>query len=149
MTSPHPPSRGARHPPPRFHPRKQGLRGARGRWAFIRPTRRITVILSILWRWALVTSYSQLVTRDRSPFAEATGDKSPFAEATGDKSSFAKASGDKSSFAEATGDKSSFAEATGDKSSFAKASGDKPPRHNHPRKIAFSWGPVSRHPSAR
>ena len=77
VTSPHPPSRGARHPPPRFHPRKQGLRGARGRWAFIRPTRRITVILSILWRWVLVTSYSQLVTRDRSPFAEASGDKSP------------------------------------------------------------------------
>ena len=82
----HPPSRGARHPPPGIHPRKQGLRGARGRWAFIRPTRRITVILSILWRWALVTSYSQLVTRDRLPFAEASGDKSSFAKASGDKS---------------------------------------------------------------
>ena len=70
---------------PGIHPRKLCLRGARGRWAFIRPTRRITVILSILWRWALVTSYSQLVTRDRSPFAEATGDKSSFAKASGDK----------------------------------------------------------------
>ena len=29
VTSPHPPSRGARHPPPGIHPRKQGLRGAR------------------------------------------------------------------------------------------------------------------------
>ena len=34
---PHPPSRRARHPPPGFHPRKQGLRGARGRWALDYP----------------------------------------------------------------------------------------------------------------
>ena len=27
------------------------------------------------------------------------------------------------------------------------AVGNRPPRPNHPRKIAFSWGPVSRHPS--
>ena len=45
---PHPPSRGARHPPPGFHPRKLCLRGARGRWAFIRPMRRIIVILPLL-----------------------------------------------------------------------------------------------------
>ena len=32
---PHPPSRFARHPPPRFHPRKLCLRGARGWWALV------------------------------------------------------------------------------------------------------------------
>ena len=54
VISPHPPSRKARHPPPRFHPRKLCLRGARGgRWAFIRPMRRIIVILSTLGLWGL------------------------------------------------------------------------------------------------
>ena len=43
VTSPHPPSRFARHPPP----------PQQGRWAFVRPTRRIIVILSILGRWGL------------------------------------------------------------------------------------------------
>ena len=33
---PHPPSRGARHPPPGIHPRKLCLRGARRRWALAR-----------------------------------------------------------------------------------------------------------------
>ena len=47
---PHPPSRGARHPPPPHRaPRKQNLRGwILGRWAFIRPMRRIIVILPLL-----------------------------------------------------------------------------------------------------
>ena len=48
----HPPSHYVRHPPPMFHPRDTS-RGARGRWAFIRPTRRIIVILSILGRGGL------------------------------------------------------------------------------------------------
>ena len=41
--------------PPRhaYLPRKLHFRGVRGRWAFIRPMRRIIMILSTLWRWAL------------------------------------------------------------------------------------------------
>ena len=39
-------------------PRAMCRVGPRGRWAFIRPTRRIIVILSTLGRWGLVTSYS-------------------------------------------------------------------------------------------
>ena len=69
-----PPSRGARHPPPGFHPRKLCLRGAWGRWALARS--RHGDMLPTIW-----------------------------------------------------------------------AVGNRPPRPNHPRKIAFSWGPVSRHPS--
>ena len=53
VTSPTPRRSYDRHPPPGFHPRKLCLRGTRGRWAFIRPMRRIIVILSILWRWGL------------------------------------------------------------------------------------------------
>ena len=71
---PHPPSRGARHPPPGIHPRKLCLRGARGRWALA--CSRHGDMLPTIW-----------------------------------------------------------------------AVGNRPPRPNHPRKIAFSWGPVSRHPS--
>ena len=48
----HPPSCKARHPPPGIHPRDTS-RGARGRWAFVRPMRRIIVILSTLGRGAL------------------------------------------------------------------------------------------------
>ena len=52
---PHPPSHYVRHPPPPHRaPRKQSLRGwILGRWAFIRPMRRIIVILFTLGRWAL------------------------------------------------------------------------------------------------
>ena len=64
---PHPPSHYVRHPPP----------PQQGRWAFIRPARRIIVILFTLGRWGLVTSYSQLVTRDEPPFAKASGDEPP------------------------------------------------------------------------
>ena len=56
VTSPTPPSCKARHPPP----------PQQGRWAFIRPARRIIVTLSTLGRWGI-----------RPPFAEASGDEPP------------------------------------------------------------------------
>ena len=75
VISPHPPSCGARHPPPGFHPRKLCLRGARCGAVGI-------------------GTFSS-----RGYVAHDMG------------------------------------------------GGIRPPRPNHPRKIAFSWGPVSRHPS--
>ena len=55
---PHPPSRGARHPPPPESTHANFVCAGPGvvRWAFIRPMRRVIMFLSTLVRWALVRS---------------------------------------------------------------------------------------------
>ncbi len=55
---PHPPSRGARHPPPPESTHANFVCAGPGvvRWAFIRPMRRVIMFLSTLVRWALVCS---------------------------------------------------------------------------------------------
>ena len=64
---PHPPSRGARHPPPGFHPRKLCLRGARCGAVGIHTTDATNYY----------DSFQSCAVGIRPPFAEASGDKPP------------------------------------------------------------------------